>query len=134
MAEQPRAAKRPRSALLLPPPDLASGTFAPTSLAGNSGSGRDRRHAQGNWPAFVKIVLPGPRFQLAAGITDGGVEGSAIAGHHGGNSDDGSDGSDEDDLNEEAATLIGLAGSAVAKFRTDVGGGGPFGQGTGDIH
>jgi len=85
----------------LPKPTLASGQFMPTSFTGDE---RARRHAQGNWPAFVHIQLPGLR-EAPASPAAPPLQGLVAYG-------DDSDSEGEQELDDAAATLASLARAA----------------------
>ena len=73
------------------------------------GDDRRRRHAQGNWPAFVQCLLPGPLQRVSR------PEGEEVRIVDRESSDD----EDlEHDLDEEAETLLSLARKTIAHARS----------------
>jgi len=69
--QHPRKRARVVSSLLPLPHCIKGGSFAPLSLSGDN---RTRRHAKGNWPAFVYIPLPGSTSITGIDGEDGDVE------------------------------------------------------------
>ena len=90
--------------------------FTATSALSNDGTARDRRHARGNWPSHIGIVLRGPS----------SLFGGVVRGHGVDNTDEEGDNDDDESLNEdvdddeveEAETLVRLARSASTEARS----------------